>query len=209
MSALGFRNGAWRLVCILLLWVAPLPVGSLSWGELGALMVLTFPGPPSRCSSVSFDWRLALSFWCGGLSVWLIMWGFGGDLLLPVHLPALSRFSYLGGLLGLLWAALVYLRGPRLELQLVRPEPPLGSRSGESCVTLALLEVWFCLCCRLGHDVRICGTFGTGLEVLSRGSFVVLCLWLRLLPPWKGFWWIPQAWIFPGLLPLPWGLSVS
>jgi hypothetical protein len=55
------------------------------------------------------------------------------------------------------------------------------------CVASALPKVWFCLRCKFEHDVRIYDTSGTSLEVLSKGSFVVLCLWLRLLPPWKGF----------------------
>jgi hypothetical protein len=39
----------------------------------------------------------------------------------------------------LLGAGLVYLRGPRPELHLMGPKPPLCSHSGEGCVALVLL----------------------------------------------------------------------
>jgi len=78
LSALGFQSGAWHLVWDLLLWVALLPVGSHSWGELGALMVLTFLGPSGHCSSVSFGWKLALSFQYEGLPIRLVERESGG-----------------------------------------------------------------------------------------------------------------------------------
>jgi hypothetical protein len=45
-----------------------------------ALMVLTFPGPSSHCSSVSFGWRLALNIPYEGLHVGLVVRESGRDL---------------------------------------------------------------------------------------------------------------------------------